>query len=123
MGLIKGTPYPVVNHPKGYLHSESDEVDQIKSSIASIVMTKPGERVFEPQFGCALHKINARQPLPVRVQQTRKMVASALKKWEPRIQVTDIRLETHDDEVISMKILFINPLDVYKSESMTIGLV
>lgn len=123
MGLIKGTPYPVINHPKGYLHSDSDEIDQIKSNMLSVLLTKPGERLFEPAFGLSLDKIDKRQPLPLRIQQTRRAIALALKRWEPRVQVTDVVIDTHEDSIIGYTVTFINPLYLQKRESMSVSIL
>jgi phage baseplate assembly protein W len=123
MGLIRGAPYPIVKHSKGYLHSKSDELDQVKSNMLSIILTKPGERVFEPMFGTSLDKINPRTPLPAKIQQTRRMVASSLARWEPRVQVTEVKIEAHDDTIIGFEIFFVNPLNLQKIESMSIQIL
>lgn len=123
MGYIKGTPYPVVNHPKGYLHSESDEVDQLKSNMLSILLTKPGERVCEPFFGTPIPKPDLATPLSMRIQQTRQAIAKSLQRWEPRIQVSDIKVDVHDNSIVGYNVIFISPLDLNKKESLYVTLL
>jgi phage baseplate assembly protein W len=122
MGYIKGTPYPVVSHPKGYLHSESDSVDQLKSNMLSILCTKPGERVFEPAFGLAL-KVDPNVPLSFRVQQARKTIARALQRWEPRVQIADIKIDVHDNTIVGYNVIFISPVDLKTKESLYVTIL
>jgi len=122
MGYIKGTPYPVVSHPKGFLHSESDEIDQLKSNMLSILLTKPGERVFEPNFGTLL-RLEPTAPLHARVQHVRQTTARSLKRWEPRVQVSDVKVDTHDNVIVGYSVIFINPLDLKTMESLYVTLL
>lgn len=122
MGYIKGTPYPVVSHPKGFLHSESEEIDQLKSNMLSILLTKPGERVFEHNFGTLL-KLEPTAPLYARVQHIRQTIAHSLQRWEPRVQVSEVKVDTHDNAIVGYNVIFINPFDLKTKENLYVTLL
>ena len=122
MGHIKGTPYPVVNHPNGYLHSESEEIDQIKSNMLSILLTKPGERIFEHTFGTLIN-LDPKTPLQARIQHVRQAVARSLQNWEPRVQVSNVRVDAHDNAIVGYDVIFINPLDLKTKENLYVTLL
>ncbi|QDG54909.1 GPW/gp25 family protein [Persicimonas caeni] len=65
--------------------------DAIAQSIWLIVSTSPGERMMRPEFGCAIHDFvfapnnaGTRAAIAHHVQE-------ALVRWEPRIDVIDVR--------------------------------
>lgn len=122
MGSIKGTPYPVVSHSKGFLHSESEEIDQLKSNMLSILLTKPGERVCEPSFGLALNN-DPKTPLSLRIQHARKSIARVLQRLEPRAQVSDVKVDVHDNVIVGYEVIFINPLDLKTKESLYVTIL
>ena len=72
-----------------YAESEAS----IEQAVAIILGTAPGERVMRPEFGCGIWELvmeaNTAQ-LHGRVQ---ARVRDALVRWEPRIDVLDVRVE------------------------------
>jgi uncharacterized protein len=75
---------------------ESDE--SIEEAIEIILGTSPGERVMRPEFGCGIWELvmeaNTAQ-LHGRVQ---ARVRDALVRWEPRIDVLDVRVESPPEQ-------------------------
>ena len=68
----------------------SGHEENIRESIMIILLTRPGERVMQPEFGCRIHDFMFQRPdHPVRVQME-QAVREALIRWEPRIR--DIRV-------------------------------
>jgi uncharacterized protein len=68
--------------------------EKIRQSIVLILSTAPGERQMRPEFGCGLYDL-VFQP---NTENLRTLVQSrvydALVRWEPRIDVLDVRVET-----------------------------
>ncbi len=116
-----GSPYPITKHPKGYLHND-DDIAQIEADMLSIVLTKPGERIMELDFGCPLEKINVRQPPQIIGDQARFIIANALKKWEKRVQVIDVIVLISSSNqwgaVLEVEILFMDPTDQKTTHSL-----
>ena len=72
--------------------------DAIEEAIEIILGTSPGERVMRPEFGCGIWELvmepNTAQ-LHGRVQ---ARVREALIRWEPRIDVLDVRVESPPEQ-------------------------
>ncbi|HET9656117.1 MAG TPA: GPW/gp25 family protein [Kineosporiaceae bacterium] len=61
------------------------------AAIRLILSTAPGERVMRPEFGCSLWE-HVFAPMDAgTVSLAEKAVRSALERWEPRIEVTEVR--------------------------------
>jgi phage baseplate assembly protein W len=70
--------------------------DLIKQSIVQIIMTQPGERYMNPEFGCgALNFVFEPQGagLTSYIQQT---VQQAIARWETRVVVNSVTVEKND---------------------------
>lgn len=120
----KGVAYPIIKHPKGFFHNSQSDVAQIKSNLAAIILTEPGDRIFIPFFGTGLKKINLNAPMDMVKSQIRIKVATAIKKWETRIQVHDVAIDlavNEDDKLVAkINVLFIDPVNVNNIESLTV---
>ena len=120
----KGIAYPLIRHPEGVFHNSVTDVGQIKSGLATIILTEPGDRIFVPYFGTPLGKVNLNAPREIVLADIRLKVASAIKKWERRVQVHDVLIDlatTDDDKIIvKVNVLFIDPINVNNIESLTV---
>lgn len=59
----------------------------INNEIYNILSTRPGERPFEPTFGCFLADLIFEPLVPMTAFRIRNEIFGALLKWEPRITV------------------------------------
>jgi phage baseplate assembly protein W len=121
MQRYKGIMYPLSKDPQGFMHSADTDLDQIKSDMATIILTEPRERVFEPAFGTNLLGVSIAQPMEILKGQFRLNVALSLKKWEKRIQVKEvnINLEVVDNNLILMiSVYFIDPVNMKATEEL-----
>ena len=102
------------------------DIEQIKSDMLSIIMTRPGERVMEPKFGCPLDTLNITQPTELLIEQARHMIAAALKMWEKRVQVTDVQVvfnSRQDSKYtfdINIEVTFIDPVYLQQEHVLTL---
>jgi uncharacterized protein len=68
--------------------------EKIRQSIWLILGTNPGEREMRPEFGCGIHELlfdaNTSRLRGI-IEET---VREALARWEPRIDVLEVRAET-----------------------------
>src|SRR5262249_29259128 len=93
----RGWRFPVVADRTGRIAFEESE-DSIEEAIEIILGTSPGERVMRPEFGCGIWELlmeaNTAQ-LHGRVQ---GQVRDALVRWEPRIDVLDVRIDSPPEQ-------------------------
>src|SRR5580658_5795779 len=114
----KGIAYPLTKHHQGFLHNSDIDIDQIKSSLATIILTEPGERVMNPVFGTPLASVYLNQPQEIVQKNFKQKVAASIKRWEKRIQVNDVKinLQTIKDDtlgselMIMVSVYFIDPV-------------
>ncbi len=91
--LGRGWSFPLRVGPAGGLGFSEGERD-VEEAIWIILGTAPGERPMRPRFGCGIHDLvfapNS-AGTRVRIQQA---VRDALTRWEPRIDVLDVRVSS-----------------------------
>ncbi len=86
----RGPTFPVAFDSQGGMRLTSG--DDVEASIYLIIMTVPGERVMRPEFGC---EIWSHLYAPINASTLGQMahaVRQALARWEPRIEVEEIRV-------------------------------
>lgn len=88
-----GAQYPLVKGPRGILAPLSG-VEQIKADLLQLLLTNPGERVMLPLFGTPLRRLIFEPNDPRLAQQAINMIAESISRWEPRIQVNNIQVDT-----------------------------
>ena len=68
-------------------------VDDIQSSLEILLITRPGERVMRPDYGCNLDELLF-EPLTTTFKTYIKdLVSTAILYYEPRIEVNSIELD------------------------------
>ena len=95
--LGRGWAFPVVPTAAGGI-AWAEGAASIEQAIQIILETSPGERVMRPEFGCGIWELvmeaNTAQ-LHGRVQ---ARVREALVRWEPRIDVLDVRVDSPPEQ-------------------------
>lgn len=128
-----GLPYPIVKTPRGLL-AQSRGVNQIKADLLQLLLTNPGERVMTPLFGTPLKKLIFEPNDPTLATQARQIIANAIRTWEPRIIVENIRVSSsidrgklHQDDnleqaeyILGVEIEFFDPENITEIESLVL---
>lgn len=130
-----GMPYPIIRTPRGLL-AQSNGVDQIKADLLQLLLTSPGERVMTPLFGTPLKKLIFEQNDESLELQAREMVVDAVRTWEPRIIVENIRVTSGDNfdrakldksdnleqagHILGIEIKFFDPENITEIESLVL---
>jgi len=91
--LGKGWRFPIRVNPRGGLSYSSGEQD-IQEAIWIILSTAPEERQMLPGFGCGIHSYVFAPNSPATRGHIAHEVRQALTKWEPRLDVSDVRVES-----------------------------
>lgn len=73
-------------------------LQQARSNITNLIMTRKGERVGQPEFGCDIWKILFEpiidDELDTRVE---SVIIDAINKWLPYISINEIILDYNDE--------------------------
>jgi phage baseplate assembly protein W len=95
--LGRGWAFPVRARLDGSI-GYAEGADAIEQAINIILETSPGERIMRPEFGAGIWELvmeaNTAQ-LHGRVQ---ARVREALTRWEPRIDVLDVRVDSPPEQ-------------------------
>lgn len=93
----RGWNFPVKPGPLGQLAFNGGE-EKIRQSIWIILSTAPGERQMRPDFGCGIHDLVFEPNTAALRGLVQQKVRESLTRYEPRIDVTDVRVETPPEQ-------------------------
>ncbi len=81
---------------------------EIEEAIRLILGTAPGERPMRPEFGCAIHDYVFAPADPDTAGRIAYEVRESLARWEPRIDVVDVRVtfDERDQSVLYIDIRY-----------------
>jgi phage baseplate assembly protein W len=95
--LGRGWSFPVKPTPGSRLAFVGSE-EMIRQSIWIILSTAPRERQMRPEFGCGIHDLVFEPNTAALRGIVQTKVRDALTRWEPRIDVVDVRVETPPEQ-------------------------
>ena len=81
--------------------------EAIKTSIRNLISTKNYERPFHPEIGCQLFTLLFENFTSVTAQVIKKTIFDVIDKFEPRVNILDVKLsETEDLNNLDVSITF-----------------
>lgn len=92
----KGWPFPIRPDEQGRLGLVGGE-EKVRQSLWIILSTAPGERQMLPEFGCGIHDLLFEPNTTALRGLVQDKVREGLVRWEPRIDVLDVRVEPDGD--------------------------
>jgi phage baseplate assembly protein W len=98
----------------GKLNYESG-AEKVRQSIWIILDTDPGERIMRPSFGCGLRRYLMKPNTTATRALIQREVTSALKAWEPRIELQSVLVTPGDDpSLVLIEIIYLHRRDGQK---------
>jgi Bacteriophage baseplate protein W len=85
----RGWAFPLRTDATGGIALVSRE-REIEEAIRLIIGTSPGERPMRPEFGCRIHDYVFASADGTTASAIEAEVKSALRRWEPRIDIEDV---------------------------------
>lgn len=73
-----------------------DGEQDINESLILLLSTNPGERVMEPDYGCAIKSLVFEEINLGTITQIKAMIKNAILFFEPRISLDNIEINTDD---------------------------
>lgn len=96
--LGRGFRFPVqVDPATGRMMTSAYEED-ISEAVYIILMTRKGERVRNPEFGCGIHEFAFGTTDFTTLKEVERKVEEALALWEPRIRDVDVTVSLDRQE-------------------------
>lgn len=103
--LGKGMAFPFSLTPTGKV-AMSEGTRKIEESIYAILMTKPGERLMRPDFGCRIHELMFAENNGATHARIKDYVFEALSKWERRIILQEVQVRENGPDAVHMEIKY-----------------
>jgi len=93
-----GVTLPFQRGNNGYFAQSYQTIDQIKSNIKNLLLTKRRERIMHPNFGTALYEALFEQntdDLEIKVQNS---IEESIARWMPFISIEEIILDQSNSD-------------------------
>jgi phage baseplate assembly protein W len=88
----------LVNNPTTGDIATVKDIDAIKTSLRNILLTRLGERPFEPRFGSRVYDSLFEQLDFITLDALASSVIEAITLWEPRVSITRVEPVARPDE-------------------------
>ena len=92
-----GLTLPVQDGPTGYFDVAYDVVTQVKTNITNLILTKKGERIMNPTFGCNIHSLVFDQITDDILANARGAIEEAIQTWMPFVSINDMQIQKKED--------------------------
>jgi phage baseplate assembly protein W len=119
----------------GFSNSNADGVfqknyttrKQLAENIKNLILTKKGERIMNPLFGCDVHRVLFEPFVPGQIEnKIQESIEQAVNYWIPEVTIEEIVFDFDDKDIdnhlINLNVVFslvINP-DITDSVQVTI---
>lgn len=94
-----GITLPIKLGNTGYFEQSFDTLTQVKSNFINLILTRKGERVHQPEFGCGIHDYLFEQLTPENIEGARLSVISAVERWMPFLELIRFELNASDEDI------------------------
>ncbi len=104
-----GIEFPLGYSPEGFFYKTKTVLQQSKANLRNLLLTTPGERIMQPEFGSRLKFIvfEQGQDIPNRIEET---IRSSADKFLAYINIINV-FTTQQDNTVSISIEYSVPLN------------
>tara|TARA_Y200000002_G_C22642325_1_gene647579 strand:+ start:794 stop:1225 length:432 start_codon:yes stop_codon:yes gene_type:complete len=88
-----GITLPIQRGEDGYFRQSFKTFDQVRSNLKNLLLTKKGERIFQPDFGSGLHDLLFNPATEKFEEDLENTINDAVAKWLPYVIVEDINID------------------------------
>lgn len=90
--------FPFQDSPNGFfLHLTSVDADAIKSDLMHLLLTKKGQRLYNPDFGTNLIQYIFEPNDSASFQQIKDEITASVKRYLPKLQINNINVNESDE--------------------------
>jgi uncharacterized protein len=94
-----GITLPIRLGNTGYFEQSFDTLKQVKSNFINLILTRRGERVHQPEFGCCIHEYLFEQLTPDNIEGARLCVIDAVNQWMPFLELVKFQLDAGNENI------------------------
>jgi uncharacterized protein len=104
MANALGITLPIQLGNTGYFEQAFDTLTQVKSNFINLILTRKGERVHQPEFGCCIHEYLFEQLTPDNIEGARLCVVDAVNTWMPFLELVQFNVDTTPNSIDSNRL-------------------
>ena len=93
-----GITLPIQRGNDGYFAQSFRTFDQVRSNLKNLLLTKKGERIFQPEFGSGLHDLLFNPATEKFEEDLENTINDAIAQWLPYIVVEDINIDISKEQ-------------------------
>ena len=115
--------YPFMDSPKGFfLDLTSTDSKAIKSDLMHLILTRKGERLYNPEFGSDLIKFIFEPNDGRTLSEIKLDIQNTVKRYIPNLNVDDVSVEQSEESEysVSVRIDYTITDDVFKEVDFVI---
>lgn len=99
MAQAIGITLPLQLGNTGYFEQSFDTLTQVKSNFINLILTRKGERVHQPEFGCCIHNYLFEQLTSENIDAAQQCVLSAVEQWMPFLELSQFTLNADPEDI------------------------
>jgi len=92
-----GITLPLKRGKTGYFEQSYTAIDQVKSNLTNLLLTRKGERPFQPELGSELHNLIFSQMDEEYDVAVQNAIQRAISQWMPFLTITEMEVKRDDD--------------------------
>ena len=119
-----GIGLPLTYNNTGFFHKTKTSLEQAKSNIKNLLLTKKGERLGNPQFGSDLTSVIFEQEGDDIESKVEEAIRSSMSKFLPFIIIEEIETKFSDinPNIINVSMLFSMNIETTEKEKLSFEL-
>jgi phage baseplate assembly protein W len=121
-----GVTLPLQRGTTGYFNQSFQTIDQIKSNLKNLLLTRKGERLMHPTFGTSLYDSLFNQNTDALELEIQSSIESSVAEWKPFISIEEILVDqsnTNRDRYSFVVSLSFRVMGQQNLESITFNVV
>jgi len=119
MAQALGILLPIDRGFNGYFRQGFDTLEQVKSNFVNLILTRLGERLHQPTFGCGIHDYLFEPMSDENIELARLSVIDAVSRWMPFLQLLVVRIESLQENIDRNKLQLYVKYQLTNSPTMT----
>ena len=89
-----GIGFPLDHSPEGFFYKTKTVLEQSKANLQNLLLTTPGERIFQPNLGIGLRRFLFEPITGETTLAIQNEIVDTFNFWLPFITIKDIQVET-----------------------------
>jgi len=120
-----GVGLPLTHNRSGFFYRTKTSLEQSKSNIKNLLLTRKGERLGNPEFGSDLFKVLFEQEGDDIESRVEEVIRSAMSQWLPFIIIDEIetKFSERNRNAVNVSMRFSINIDTTNKSKLSIDLV